>query len=76
MRTYKPKRLVDGFKLGCDGCLGKSFVGVPRYDGQYVEVSYGGSLRAFAGSPVVTTGPYPDKYGRGDYYISYFQWIG
>jgi len=85
MRIYKIKKLVDGSKIGLSG----KFVAVPDTDydkkvtydnGEPFSVRYidNGSVKDMKienFKEAKTFRTFPDRLGRGNYVLGYFEWI-
>jgi hypothetical protein len=73
MRPYKPKSLIDGYKLGKD-YEGKQYVAVPERQAlNRVSVVYDGKRMALPHEYVMVNS-FEDKYGRGRYKLYYYEW--
>lgn len=76
MKVYRAKTLIDGYKLG-DEFKGKLYVGVPQKkaeSGYYV--THHNSIMAIQGKDPDARLKFSDKYGRGDYWLFYYEWVG
>ena len=75
MKIYKPKALISGHKLGPE-YAGKKYVAVPK---QKVErgyyVAYGNNLMATLGKEPDMRLRFEDRYGRGSYWLYYYEWV-
>ena len=70
MKVYTIKNLIQGFKVN-DKFKGKTLV-CCRSDRGYTHIQYSNNIMKL-GEPL-TTIPFPDKYGRGNYYLDYYEW--
>lgn len=76
MKVYKAKTLIDGFRLGCK-YIGKTYVAVPQLkaDGSYY-IAFNNSLMSITGIEPIKRLKFSDKYGRKDYWLYYYEWLG
>lgn len=81
MKTYYPKKLVDGEKIGLTG----KYVAVPdidynaniRYDGKPFKICYDGVLVGIKDwKEAKTYRTFGDRLNRGTYRLGYFKWTG
>ena len=74
MKLYKPKSLIDGFKLG-DKYKGKTYVAVPqlRVEKGY-SVAINNEIMSLAGKEPVLRKEFKDQYGRQPYWLYYYEW--
>uniref|UniRef100_A0A6M3JIG0 Uncharacterized protein n=1 Tax=viral metagenome TaxID=1070528 RepID=A0A6M3JIG0_9ZZZZ len=75
MKIYKPKALIDGYKLGTE-YKGKLYVAVPQRkvnEGYYV--AFGNEIIATKGKEPDVRLRFTDKYGRGAYWLYYYEWL-
>lgn len=75
MKLYKPKTLIDGYKLG-DKYKGKTLVAVPQRkvnDGCHVAV--GNEVMSLKGKEPIERLKFNDHYGRGNYWLYYYEWL-
>lgn len=76
MKIYKPKTLIDGFRLGAE-CAGKRYVAVPQNKvGKGYYVAIGNNVMSIVGKEPDLRLKFPDKYGRGFYWLCYYEWLG
>lgn len=72
---YKPKALVDGYKLGREHS-GKRFAAVPQKKAESgCIVVFGKEFIRTAGKTPASRLSFTDKYGRGKYWLYYYEWI-
>lgn len=74
-KVYKPKALVDGYKLSAQ-LSGKQFIAVPqrKAEGGYM-VAFENKIMRISGKNPVERLKFTDKYGRKDYWLYYYEWI-
>jgi hypothetical protein len=71
MKIYQTKSLIPGYKLGKPG---KEYVSIPQNKSeQGYYIAYGNKLMKATGNPEFQN-KFPDKYGRGFYYLHYYEW--
>lgn len=72
---YKPKSLIDGYKVGYGG---KMLVAPPEhlFKNNQIEVEFEGEVRTFYKGDALTFRIFPDKFGRirKTYTLIYFEW--
>jgi len=76
IKTYKPKALITGWKLGTQ-FGGKTFVAIPKqhFEKADVAVYYDNRHVMFKReNKPATEQTFKDKFGRGDYTLYYFEW--
>lgn len=78
VRTYKPKALIDGWKLGAE-YGGKKFVAIPKQhfnNNSHVVITYDNRnvIIRNTDSPKLER-TFKDKFGRGEYTLCYFEWF-
>ena len=74
MKIYQTKTLIPGFKLGKD-LIGKTYVGVPhKYVDRGYNVAFENQMMDLPKEPALISKPLPDKFGRGMYFLYYYQW--
>lgn len=73
--TYSPKSLVDGFKINKQ-FYGKTFVAVPQKKAESgCIVAYDNKIMRLQGKSPAERLQFTDKYGRGNYWLYYYEWI-
>lgn len=72
---YKPKVLIDGYKLHKD-YAGKMYVAVPSQKlFPEVDVIFGNQIMSLhPSSDTAMEIDFPDKFGRGSYTLNYYEW--
>jgi len=75
MKTYQAKTLIPGFKLG-EKFAGKSYVAVPQNKAESgFAVAYDNKIMGTVGKTPSARLKFPDHYGRGFYYLYYYEWL-
>jgi hypothetical protein len=75
MKLYKPKALIEGYKLG-DKFAGKMYVAVPsKKVNEGYAVAFGNEVMVIQGMEPATRLKFQDNYGRGAYWLYYFEWL-
>jgi hypothetical protein len=73
--TYAPKNLVEGFKISKQ-FAGKMLVAVPQKKAEAeCIVAYGNKIMRLKGKSPAERLSFTDKYGRGTYWLYYYEWI-
>jgi len=74
MKIYRPKALIPGYKIGPE-FKGKTYVAVPqkKVERKYY-VAFGNKLMATFGKEPATRLKFQDHYGRGAYWLYYYEW--
>ena len=79
MKTYQPRTLINGYKLGKE-YGGKKIVAVPHrfFDstGKVLVRHDNSKMIVEANKALKKSEPFEDKYGRGTYWLYYFTWQG
>jgi len=75
MNKYRPRTLIDGFQVAPE-YKGKEIIAVPKRKlSEEVNVYFGGDvMRISKGTEPLTEIEFPDKFNRGKYTLSYFEW--
>lgn len=73
--SYNPKSLVEGFKIGKQ-YAGKMFVAVPQRKAEAgCIVGYDNKIMRLKDKSPAERLQFTDKYGRGNYFLYYYEWI-
>ena len=74
MNIYRPKALIDGYKLG-EEYAGKTYVAVPRQKVlRNYHVAFGKSIIATENRKPDMRLKFADNWGRGAYWLYYYEW--
>jgi hypothetical protein len=71
MKVYNIKSLVSGHRIKTSQA-GKTLV-CCRNDKGYTHIKFGSKIMKIEGSPICEL-PFTDKYGRGSYFLAYYEW--
>jgi len=75
MQTYRAKTLIPGYRLG-KKFGDKEYIAVPQKSAESGRpVAHGNKLMPIAGKEPVARRKFTDKYGRGFYYLYYYEWL-
>jgi len=74
-KVYKPKGLIAGYKIGTQ-FTGMILVAVPQKSAEKnCIVAYENKIMRLLGKDPVERLQFSDKYGRGSYWLYYYEWI-
>jgi hypothetical protein len=72
---YAPKSLVEGYKIGVK-YSGKTMVAVPQKKAEAgCIIAFGNKIMRTVGKEPLERISFTDKYGRGSYFLYYYEWI-
>ena len=75
IKTYKPKSLINGHKIGPQ-YVGMKMVAVPQKSAESgCMVVFENKFMQLAHKSPAERLQFADKYGRGSYWLYYYEWI-